>query len=147
MGVRKKKVEALRAAMELLLSGERRITNGDLTWVNVHTEAGVPKATADRAHDVKQEWKDALSRRVRPAQSAVYPQNEAEASEEENSTSRTIRGLRNTTHIMANHIQALVLAVERLEVMLQVRDETIASLHRQLADATGSNVIPLPKRD
>ncbi len=47
---------ALRAAANLLLSGQARCTDGALTKSNLHREAGVSRATMNRAADVLADW-------------------------------------------------------------------------------------------
>jgi phage shock protein A len=151
VGVKKRNVDALRAAMQLLLAGNKRLTNGALTWTNVHTEANVPRATANRAVEVKQEWTDALRELARAESAAgdgVRPGAEqgGKDDDEEDGKSKTIRGLRETIRIMADHIQALTVAIHQLEVAIKEREATIEILHHELASSKGSNIIPLPVR-
>ncbi len=47
---------ALRAAAKLLLSGKAGCTDGALTKNNLHREAGVSRATMNRAADVLADW-------------------------------------------------------------------------------------------
>jgi hypothetical protein len=56
----------LRDAMQLLLAGESKRTNGRLTKANLHTEAGVSRATMNRAAAVIADWNTAVGRRSAP---------------------------------------------------------------------------------
>ncbi|MEU1447148.1 hypothetical protein [Streptomyces mirabilis] len=48
--------KALRAAMERLLAGRPTCTDGRLVKENLYREAGVSRATMNRAHDILTEW-------------------------------------------------------------------------------------------
>ncbi|MGV4923836.1 hypothetical protein K2224_00590 [Streptomyces sp. BHT-5-2] len=49
-------VKALRAAMERLLAGRPTCTDGRLIKENLYREAGVSRATMNRAHSILAEW-------------------------------------------------------------------------------------------
>ncbi|MFG3000291.1 hypothetical protein [Streptomyces sp. NPDC048340] len=49
-------VKALRAAMERLLAGRPTCTDGRLVKENLYREAGVSRATMNRAHSILAEW-------------------------------------------------------------------------------------------
>ncbi|MET8831603.1 hypothetical protein ABZX40_38000 [Streptomyces sp. NPDC004610] len=49
-------VKALRAAMERLLAGRPTCTDGRLVKENLYREAGVSRATMNRAHRILAEW-------------------------------------------------------------------------------------------
>lgn len=142
MPIRTKAAEALRAAMHRLLAGDAGSTDGRLTWANVHGLAGVPKATADRATDVKAEWKQRLAARRAEAKPVTATETD---DEHVFRRAETAAGLRQTIRIMADHIQALTLAVEDLEAMVNDRDRIIADLRGDLARATGANIVPLAR--
>ena len=139
MAIRPAAAAALRDAMAHLLAGEHRRTNGRLTWTNVYTEAGVPRATAARAHDLIAEWQDAL-KRCAPASAARVPAEEAHAlkaqlAERARANAETVKNLRATIRTMANHIQALTLALEQ-------RDAAIAALRADPVPRAG-HVVPI----
>lgn len=134
MAIRPAAAVALHDAIARLLAGERRRTDGRLTWINVCTEAGVPRATAARAHDLIAEWQDGLKRRA-PVDAARVPAEEARAlkaqlAERARANAETVKNLRATIRIMANHIQALTLALEQ-------RDAAIAALRADPAPQPG----------
>jgi hypothetical protein len=140
MTVRKKHADALRSAMEQLLTGDKGTTNGQLTWTNVHLRADVAKATANRAHDVKAEWKAKLEELARTAaESKAAEKIEAPASEHS-----VASGLRATIRIMADHIQALTITVDDLTERLRHSEAATAELSRRLTRANGGNVISYP---
>jgi len=55
---------ALRAAMQRLLTGQPERTDGRLTKNNLHTEAGVSRATMNRATSLLTEWDAAVASRT-----------------------------------------------------------------------------------
>jgi hypothetical protein len=55
---------ALREAMTRLLAGRARHTDGRLTKENLYREAGVSRATMNRAHDVLAAWDLAIAQRT-----------------------------------------------------------------------------------
>lgn len=55
-GVTEQSARALRAAMHRLLTGTARVTDGRLTKQNLWKEAGVSRATMNRAHTILAEW-------------------------------------------------------------------------------------------
>lgn len=88
--------QALRAAMQRLLSGSAVRTDGRLTIVNLAIEAGVSRATANRAIAVLAEFRSAAAgRRAREVRAEVAV---ARAKEESRNA-----------HILAHHIQARAL--------------------------------------
>lgn len=48
--------QKLRKAAKRLLSGKPRVTDGKLTKANLHREAGVSRATMNRAKRILEEW-------------------------------------------------------------------------------------------
>lgn len=140
MTVRNKHSDALRSAMEQLLNGDRGTTNGQLTWTNVHLRANVAKATANRAHDVKAEWKAKLVELARTVpESKAAEKIEAPASEHS-----VASGLRATIRIMADHIQALTITVDDLTERLRHSESAAAEMKLKLSRANGGNVITYP---
>ena len=134
---------ALRTAMARLLASESQRTNGKLTWVNVFTEAGVPRATAARAKDIIAEWQEALQRRAEIGSPPVAAEEaralKLELTKRARTNAETVKELRDTIRIMANHIQALTLAVHE-------RNHSIANMTTQLQQY-GSKVVPIKGRE
>jgi hypothetical protein len=125
--------------MTRLLAGETQRTDGKLTWNNVIAEAGVPRASAARAKDIIAEWQEALQQRGSTAN--LDKQNDvralkAELEERARANAETVNGLRDTIRTMANHIQALTLALDE-------RDRIIADLRTSHAGAAANNVVAL----
>jgi hypothetical protein len=88
--------QVLRAAMQRLLSGSAVRTDGHLTIVNLAIEAGVSRATANRATAVLMEFRSAAAgrraREVRVETALAGPEEESR-----------------NAHILAQHIQARAL--------------------------------------
>lgn len=123
MASRPKHENALRLAMRRLLGGDAGETDGSLSWTNVYVLAGVKKATAYRAAELRQEWAALVEARAKLA--------EAEVAEKQKPDSPA--ALRRTITIMANHIQALSLAVDHLETELSGKELIISGLRTELA--------------
>lgn len=62
-GVTAATAQALRTAMHRLLTGAARHTDGRLTKQNLWKEAGVSRATMNRAHTILVEWDDQIAQR------------------------------------------------------------------------------------
>lgn len=148
MAIKPAAARALCDAMERLLQGKPLRTDGRLTWVNVYTEACVPRATAARAKDLIESWQNALNARSDghaspvPAEELIALKSEMEAKASQ--AAATHKGLRATIRTMANHIQALSLVLEGREEQISSLRAQVSSLQAQLA-ALGGNVIPLKK--
>ena len=127
---------ALRVAMERLLDGRPERTDGALTVSNLAREAGVSRATANRAIDLLAEFRAAEVRHRRSSPQALKERVrflEAEL--------RAVRGaemteLRALTRTLAQHIQVLTLQVAE-------RDEAIVGLQNELARSNEAKVVPL----
>ena len=88
--------QALRAAMQRLLSGSAVRTDGRLTIVNLAIEAGVSRATANRATAVLREFRSlAAARRAREVRVEAALTGQEEESR--------------NAHILAQHVQARAL--------------------------------------
>lgn len=103
---------ALRAAMDRLIAGRPRCTDGKLTISNLAREAGVGRATANRATKVLAEFRAAIVRQQDRQQGpaalrARLRQLEAELMAQCKLSSEEIDTLRATVQQMAQHIQAL----------------------------------------
>jgi hypothetical protein len=132
--------------MDRLLAGDKGTTDGKLTWTNVHLLAGVPKATANRAAEIKSEWKQKLQERKKLAKASEIATAPGVPGPEVVSRQQILVGLRTTIRIMANHIQVLFITVEDLKTKLRQREDTIKELQEQLAQATGQNIVTLQPR-
>ena len=127
---------ALRAGMARLLDGRPERTDGALTVSNLAREAGVSRATANRAIDLLAEFRAAEVRHRRSSPQALKERVrflEAEL--------RAVRGaemteLRALTRTLAQHIQVLTLQVAE-------RDEVIVVLQNELARSNEAKVVPL----
>lgn len=62
-GVTATTAQALRAAMHRLLTGTARRTDGRLTKQNLWKEAGISRATMNRARTILAEWDDQVAQR------------------------------------------------------------------------------------
>jgi hypothetical protein len=125
--------------MDRLLAGDKGRTNGAKTWSNVYRLAGVAKATANRAADLREEWK----RKVREHELAAARPGANEIKRKGPTQAQVVDGLRETARRMAEHIQALSVTVDRQEQAIRDRDAIIADLRRRLALASGITIVPL----
>ena len=120
---------ALRAAMTRLLAGQPLRTDGRLTVSNLAREAGVGRASANRATGILNEFRVAIARqqhrRFGPAGSRARIRDlEAELATQRARHFEEDKALRATTHRMAQHIQALALhAVAQDREIARLRDE------------------------
>lgn len=127
---------ALRAAMARLLDGRPERTDGALTVANLAREAGVSRATANRAADLLAEFRAAEARHRRSSPQALKQRIRTLEAE-----LRAVRGaelaeLRRLNRTLAQHIQMLTLQVAE-------RDAVITRLRDELAQSREANVIPL----
>jgi hypothetical protein len=127
---------ALRAAMARLLDGRPERTDGALTVANLAREAGVSRATANRAADLLAEFRAAEARHRRSSPQALKQRIRTLEAE-----LRAVRGaelaeLRRLNRTLAQHIQMLTLQVAE-------RDAVITRLQDELAQSREANVIPL----
>ena len=121
----------LRDAMERLLAGKSKRTDGRLTKANLHIEAGVSRATMNRADAVIAEWNTAVGTRTAPRDAQVVELQEAVTK-----LKRTNAKLRQRNTELERKNQAAV--------------TVIAELHAQLRATRGAEprgtVTPLPDR-
>ncbi len=108
---------ALRAAMARLLAGQAATTDGRLTVTNLAAEAGVSRATANRATVLLKEFQAAV-RALRGT--APCPPREAGATE--------LQVAREATHVLAQQVQALA-------IWTREQQRHIAALEAKLAPA------------
>jgi hypothetical protein len=106
----------LEEAISRLVEGTVTPTNGKLTWKNVAALAGVSKATADRAVDLRDGFRRALEEHVPTA--VARPQTESSSRtdiDEELTRLRRENGeLKQTTKVLHAVILALVQENQRL---------------------------------
>ena len=122
--------QRLRDAMDRLLAGSPQRTDGRLTKSNLHKEAGVSRATMNRAANILKQWDEAVtakhprSRRDHEQQATIADQ------------AATIRRLRQQ--------------VAELQEQLTAAGTVIADLHQQNQSLRGetpnATVTPLPTR-
>ncbi len=127
---------ALRAAMKRLLDGCPKRTDGAPTVANLAREAGVSRATANRAGDLLAEFHAAEDRQRRSSPHALKERIRALEAE-----LRAVRGaemaeLRALARTLAQHIQVLTLQVAE-------RDAVIEGLRQELARPGDAKVISL----
>lgn len=121
----------LRDAMQRLLAGQPKRTDGRLTKSNLHVEAGVSRATMNRADTVIAEWNTAVDTQAAPRDAQIVELKEMVSVLKQ--TNATLRQ-RNTD----------------LERRNQAAVTVIAELHAQLRSARGDEltgtVTPLQAR-
>lgn len=104
----------LRDAMQVLLAGQSKRTDGRLTKANLHVEAGVSRATMNRAAAVIAEWNTAVGTRSAPSDSQIV-----ELQETVSELKRTIATLRQRNTELAGNNQAAVTVLAELNAQLQ----------------------------
>lgn len=129
--VRSDTEKKLRDAMQRLLAGQPKRTDGRLTKANLHTEAGVSRATMNRAEAVTADWDIAVGAQAAPRDSQIV-----ELQDKVSKLKQTIAKLRERNADLEHKNQAAV--------------TVIAELHAQLSAARGSEptgtVTPLQGR-
>jgi hypothetical protein len=127
----------LQEAMRRLLDGSARTADGKLTWKNVAAVSGVSKATADRAVDLRDEFRRALQQRtpVPSARTKVSPARD-ELEQELARVRRENTDLKHSTKVLHSVILALTHENQRLARRRARADADVVAL------ATGE---PKPK--
>jgi hypothetical protein len=124
----------LEVAVRWLLDGTITPPDTKLTWKNVAAVAGVSKATADRAIDLREEFRRQIEERVPPP--TINPQpgsrSRGDADEVLARLRREHTELKESTKVLHSVILALVQENQRLA-------------RRRRRD--GGNVVPLPAPD
>jgi predicted RNase H-like nuclease (RuvC/YqgF family) len=129
---------ALRVAMKRLLSGKPQRTDGRLTISNLAAEAGVSRATANRATTLLTEFRTAVEklngRRFSPrAFKGRIKELECQLSALRQRETAEMKELRISTKVMAQHIQILTL-------QLANNNRLIEKLQQQLDPA---KIVPI----
>lgn len=120
----------LRDAMQRLLSGQSTRTDGRLTKANLHIEAGVSRATMNRAGALLTEWDAAVCRDITPRSRRV-----AELEAMVTKLKKTLAELRQANTELRRKNQAAATVIAELSAQIEARSATHAA-----------TVIPLPKR-
>jgi DNA-binding MurR/RpiR family transcriptional regulator len=118
-------------AVERLVAGRPRVTDGRLTVANLAREAGVGRSTANRATNVL----DAFH--VSAARVPVRRRPETDVAASRSRDAAEIAGLKATVNQLAQQVQ-------QLAVLGEEQRRVIASLHATLAAATAGKVVPFP---
>lgn len=129
---------ALRAAMARLLDGRPERTDGALTVSNLAREAGVSRATANRAADLLAEFRAAEARHRQSSPRALKERVRALEAELRAVRGAEIAELRGLVRTLAQHIQVLTLQVAE-------RDAVIEGLQQELARSGNARVVPLKR--
>ncbi|MES0029795.1 hypothetical protein [Mesorhizobium sp. M0040] len=130
---------ALRAAMARLLDGRPERTDGALTVANLAREAGVSRATANRAVDLLAAFRAAEARHRRSSPQALKDRVRSLEAELRAMRGAEMAELRALTRTLAQHIQVLTLRVAEC-------DAVIAGLQDELARPNEAKVVPLRRR-
>ncbi|AQA21731.1 iclR helix-turn-helix domain protein [Rhodococcus sp. MTM3W5.2] len=124
-GVSADSAAALDNALQRLLGGQPLRTDGALTVTNLAREAGVSRATANRATDTLARLRVALAARAEPDNTSAptimrerIKQLEAELAQRKRDENQDILELRRRAHILAQHVQALTLDNDALRKAL-----------------------------
>ncbi|MEU8934800.1 hypothetical protein AB0D30_33555 [Streptomyces sp. NPDC048409] len=128
-GVTEQTARALRAAMQRLFAGKPQRTDGRLTKQNLWREAGVSRATMNRAQTILAEWDKHL------AQHGSATPGEARRDEEIRSLRRKLTKKTRECTTLQRRLDAAATAIAAL-----YHDNTL--LRQELA-ASGGSVIPL----
>lgn len=128
-GVTEQTAQALRAAMQRLFAGRPQRTDGRLTKQNLWQEAGVSRATMNRAQAILAEWDEHL------AQHGSATSGEARRDEEIRQLRRKLTEKTRECTTLQRRLDAAATAIAALH-----HDNTL--LRQELA-ASGGTVIPL----
>lgn len=123
---------ALREAAERLLAGEPCVTNGKLTVANLAREAGVGRATANRATELLAHFRA----RISDANASPITDHERHQRTQD---AIAISSLRDTAQRLAQQVQYL--ALQNAE-----QQRVIDALRTALEEATAGQVVRFPGR-
>ncbi|KMV14517.1 hypothetical protein ACT17_29935 [Mycolicibacterium conceptionense] len=104
----------LRDAMQRLLAGQPKRTDGRLTKANLHTEAGVSRATMNRADAVLADWNAAVGTQAAPRDSKIAKLQEVVAKHK-----KSIAALRQRNTELERRNKAAVTVIAELHAQLQ----------------------------
>lgn len=121
----------LRDAIQVLLAGKSKRTDGRLTKANLHVEAGVSRATMNRAAAVIAEWNTAVDTQAAPRDSHLV-----ELQDTISELKQTISKLRERNSDLERKNQAAVTVIA----------EVHAQLRASRGDMPKGTVTPLPSR-
>lgn len=136
MAVSKITERKLRAAMDRLCDGISQRTDGQLTVSNLAREAGVSRATANRAEAVLADFHNRIIALEETPEKlpGLRDQNHelerrlAQVTTEKN---QTIAGLQTTVNLLAQQVQALTLENERLRTSVVRSADNVTELPRR----------------
>lgn len=131
-GVTAETAQALRAAMARLFAGKPTRTDGRLTKQNLWAEAGVSRATMNRAHGILAEWDAHL------AEHGSATPGEAKRDEEIRELRRKLAEAKRENTVLQRRLDAAATAIGVLH-----HDNT--RLREELASPRGS-VVPFQRR-
>jgi hypothetical protein len=131
----------LEVAMRHLLDGTVTPPDTKLTWKNVAAVAGVSKATADRAIDLRDEFRRQIEQHVPPPTTRPQPgsRSRGDADEELARLRREHAELKESTKVLHSVILALVQENQRLGRRRRRDDGNVVPL-------TAPDKPPTPKR-
>jgi chromosome segregation ATPase len=121
----------LRDAMQRLLEGQSKRTDGRLTKANLHVEAGVSRATMNRADAVIAEWNTAVGTNSAPRDAQLVKMQE------------TVSNLKQTLAKLRQHNTELE---RRNQAAVTVIAELNAQLRASRGDEPSGTITPLPAR-
>jgi len=124
--VSQKTEDALRAAMKRLLEGASEHTDGRLSVANLAREAGVSRATANRATAVLAEFRAAEARFRSGSVAGLKARIRELEAELRSARGGELAELRATVRTLAQQIQILALAGEEQRRLIAVLEEQIA---------------------
>jgi ACT domain-containing protein len=123
--------DALEEAMQRLLEGRPARTDGTLTIANLAREAGVSRATANRATDILARFRDHLDQADDDLPATLRDKIgtlTAQVTELKRREKQEITDLRATVSTLAQHVQALTLENQALRSALE-KDAGIARIN------------------
>lgn len=107
----------LRDAMQRLLAGQPKRTDGRLTKANLHVEADVSRATMNRADAVIADWNTAVGTQAAPRDAEIV-----ELQETVSKLKQTIATLRQRSTELERKNQAAVTVIAELNAQLRVNN-------------------------
>lgn len=115
--------QKLRDAMQRLLTGKAKRTDGRLTKTNLYIEAGVSRATMNRATAVIADWDAAIGDECAPRDSRLAALEEAVST-----LKATVAKLREENTSLMHRNQAAVTVIAELSAQLRSTDEVTGTV-------------------